>query len=297
MLKTVCAKQEDLPKVKKLIAAGADIDAIDNLNEHITALMYAVRNGHINIAKFLLENNAYVNDITLWEDSALTFAFLDNSPIELFQLLLEKGADFNQRNHRGKTTFDMAKEDYHKRPEYAHCILSTMIYSEVETFSTKNSKNSIMVSGFIKSEQKKLFSIILFLSKKLNPELMPDLTHILEILMLNSKPFISKCYIASPYFKKDIAIFISYILEEKKKKQQAKFSTDTLMTLDNTVDSSQNAQDNDVIFSQETSDLAPQIPSVIFSEEPKKKRKRNESESEENENDHGNSNKKRKINS
>ncbi|MES2461446.1 MAG: ankyrin repeat domain-containing protein [Armatimonadota bacterium] len=95
----------DLGEVRRLLAAGADVNARDKstregvtppVNDPVeTALIVAVSNENLPIARLLLESGA---EPDCWTDgdpySALLLAVMDNS-IEMVKLLVDHGADIN----------------------------------------------------------------------------------------------------------------------------------------------------------------------------------------------------------
>lgn len=70
-----------------LIKAGADIELGAS-----TPLMEAAQEGHLELVKYLLENNANVHAQTQTGDTALTYA-CENGHTDVAELLLQYGAD------------------------------------------------------------------------------------------------------------------------------------------------------------------------------------------------------------
>jgi len=82
----------DKEQVKKLVDAGAKINALDQ--EGHTALMFAAFNGHTDIVLLLLDEGAVVDRRDLVGRTALLYASTGPFP-ETVKLLLEKGAEPN----------------------------------------------------------------------------------------------------------------------------------------------------------------------------------------------------------
>lgn len=70
-----------------LIKAGADVELGAS-----TPLMEAAQEGHLELVKYLLENNANVHAQTQTGDTALTYA-CENGHTDVADLLLQYGAD------------------------------------------------------------------------------------------------------------------------------------------------------------------------------------------------------------
>ncbi|MBA3954918.1 ankyrin repeat domain-containing protein [Candidatus Dependentiae bacterium] len=80
----------------RLVNHGADINAADQLNPSTvhTALIYAIENGHTQIVKFLIENNADIKGPNHCKYAALTTA-INCHKLEIVTLLLQAGLDVN----------------------------------------------------------------------------------------------------------------------------------------------------------------------------------------------------------
>jgi uncharacterized protein len=96
----------NLPAVKKLVAAGADVN-FANVNS-FTPLMAAAQRKQLGILKFLLENGASPNPV---ENStcrtALMHACMSGSPA-CVDILLSCGADVNERDTYGMSALMLA---------------------------------------------------------------------------------------------------------------------------------------------------------------------------------------------
>jgi ankyrin repeat protein len=95
------AAEGDLIKVRSLITENADINAKGSSGK--TALMYAISNGHKDIAVVLIEHGA---DTNAKEDSGydpLLRAIMEKES-EIVKVLLENGADANAKYDDGHTT-------------------------------------------------------------------------------------------------------------------------------------------------------------------------------------------------
>ncbi|KAK4881046.1 hypothetical protein RN001_004365 [Aquatica leii] len=80
-----------------LIKAGADIELGAS-----TPLMEAAQEGHLELVKYLLENNANVRAQTQTGDTALTYA-CENGHTDVADLLLQFGADLEHESEGGRT--------------------------------------------------------------------------------------------------------------------------------------------------------------------------------------------------
>ncbi|HYO99967.1 MAG TPA: ankyrin repeat domain-containing protein [Pyrinomonadaceae bacterium] len=101
---TVAAERGDAAQVRKLIAAGADLNERDQSG--YTALVWAARNGSTEVAKALIEARADMNarDCATNGWTPLIHAIHKNNN-EMARLLIDRGADVNAR--AGKCTEKM----------------------------------------------------------------------------------------------------------------------------------------------------------------------------------------------
>lgn len=107
-LQCASQSQDDDKFLLPLIAAGADIDAGDYEGE--TALMYAARNEHVEIAASLLRNGADVNAHTIWGLTALDLCVRYNCH-QMLHFLLQYGADYESKDIYGQTILHQAAKD------------------------------------------------------------------------------------------------------------------------------------------------------------------------------------------
>lgn len=103
------AEDCNLELLKNALEEGADVMAIDNIGW--TALIWASWNGDIEAVSLLLERGANVNDKDESDSTALIIASGNwDERTETVKLLLENGADIEAKNNEGKTAIMMAKE-------------------------------------------------------------------------------------------------------------------------------------------------------------------------------------------
>lgn len=105
-------KSGDYAEVKRLIEAGADINAKNN--DGFPALIMALLMEHTEVATLLIEAGADVNAEAKAGYTALPIVAGDGL-IEVVKLLVEKGADVNDRDNNGYTAlFSAAKYGHTK---------------------------------------------------------------------------------------------------------------------------------------------------------------------------------------
>lgn len=104
---TVAAERGDAAQVRKLIAAGADLNARDESG--YTALTWAARNGSTEVAEALIEARADLNarDCAANGWTPLIHAIHKNNN-EMARLLIDRGADVNAK--AGKCTEKLVEE-------------------------------------------------------------------------------------------------------------------------------------------------------------------------------------------
>jgi len=100
------ANKGDLAAVKRLIAAGTNVNARDELGS--TPLHYAANQYHTEVITFLLESGADVNAQQNGGTTALHHAVVANGP-EIARILLVHGADPNIRGSNGLTARNIAE--------------------------------------------------------------------------------------------------------------------------------------------------------------------------------------------
>lgn len=100
---------DNLAEVQRLMAAGADVDAVD-VEDGETALLAAVGNGHIEIAKFLLDNGAAVDKASNNGLTPLQWAAWWGHTA-MAELLLEAGGDPTKIGEEGRTPVEEARQE------------------------------------------------------------------------------------------------------------------------------------------------------------------------------------------
>ena len=110
----------DVDRVRAVLHAGADIDALDEHGQ--TALMNAVYWGNMDIAKLLIERGAEVNHTAKLHLTALFLAVIGNRP-QLVQMLIDAGADRNIKGSKGQ--FNLTPLEYarqHGNPDIVRIL-------------------------------------------------------------------------------------------------------------------------------------------------------------------------------
>lgn len=101
------AKDGNLQAVELFLAAGMSANSTGTYG--ITALMWAVHNGHKDVAQTLLANGADVNARSENGTTALLFA-AEEGRTEMVRLLLANGANVHATNRYGETAVELARE-------------------------------------------------------------------------------------------------------------------------------------------------------------------------------------------
>ena len=106
----------DVDRVRAVLNAGADIDALDEHGQ--TALMNAVHWGNLNISKLLIEAGAKLEHTAKYRLTALFLAVIGNKP-QLVQLLIDAGAD---REIKGTSMFNCSPLEYARNQGFVEII-------------------------------------------------------------------------------------------------------------------------------------------------------------------------------
>ena len=105
-------RQNDVEQVRRLLEAGADINARDRFGQ--TALMNAARTGQVELVRLLVERGAALNTTAKYNLTALMIAII-NGHTEIALSLIQAGADGSIRGtcapgFYNKTAFMLAEE-------------------------------------------------------------------------------------------------------------------------------------------------------------------------------------------
>ena len=93
---------------KKMMLEGKTVDDVkDILDSDMSLLMLSIAYGKLDIAKYLLQNNAKVNIVSKEgynEFHCLAYHLKENNALELAYMLLEKDVDLNLRDKKFKNS-------------------------------------------------------------------------------------------------------------------------------------------------------------------------------------------------
>jgi len=98
--------------IKLLLNAGSDVNAHDELNR--TAIMLATATGAISNVRLLLKSGASISNVTVDDETALTFAIVWNR-YEIASMLIAAGVDLNRRDGFGWRPLDYARQEGDQR--------------------------------------------------------------------------------------------------------------------------------------------------------------------------------------
>lgn len=97
--------------VQSYIQSGGDVDA---KNPHGgTAIMFAARAGHVEIAQLLIDAGADLNVHGNYAGTTALIWAAQYGPAEIVRLFIQGKAEINAKNHDGNTALDFAKERGH----------------------------------------------------------------------------------------------------------------------------------------------------------------------------------------
>lgn len=116
------AEKGDAAEVRRLIAAGADLEARDAAG--CTPLLLATHRNHVDVARLLIEAGANVNAKDRIDDSPYLYAGAEGR-LEILRLTLAKGADLRSVNRYGGTALIPAA--HHGHVETVRELLKTQI--------------------------------------------------------------------------------------------------------------------------------------------------------------------------
>ena len=102
------AMQGDLPVLRQLIAAGADVDTPDG--EGRTPAMFAANRGYIDLLQALIEARCDLNlqDTQPGNEGHTALMYADPKRFDIMEFLLKNGADPNIRSKAGLTASEEA---------------------------------------------------------------------------------------------------------------------------------------------------------------------------------------------
>ncbi len=115
----------------------------------MTPLKAAVREGHKDVVKFLLENGAKIEDNSKWsriigvQESNLLIIACQKNYVEIVKLLLQHGADVHSVSVKGQTAFKIARDKgrddilsllMHKEEELDHATGSLLVFEDHDTW-------------------------------------------------------------------------------------------------------------------------------------------------------------------
>jgi uncharacterized protein len=105
---TAIAQSDDETEiVQAFIDQGVDLDKKADLGNGHTALMFAAEFGHVEIGKLLLANGANINAVDNLNDPALNVAAF-HGQLEFAKMLVEMGAELNVHGYGGRTALGHA---------------------------------------------------------------------------------------------------------------------------------------------------------------------------------------------
>jgi len=111
----IAAAKGNLAAIKRHIASGADLDALDPIIGN-TPLQYSILYGRLEAVRFLVESGVDVNTFSRDRSTALhTSAYF--GPIEVVKLLLESGANRHIPDQFYQTPLDIAEGPWNSKLE------------------------------------------------------------------------------------------------------------------------------------------------------------------------------------
>lgn len=145
----------DLEEVKRLIAAGEDVNAKEEISARIPLLVAAAM-GHVKVAALLIENGA---DVNAKENNGFTplHRAAAKDHVKVAALLIEKGADVNAKDEiQGNTPLHTAAFD-------GHLDMATLL---IKNGADVNSKSSYGFTPLHRAAAKGLVAVVELLINK-----------------------------------------------------------------------------------------------------------------------------------
>ncbi len=103
------ARDGDIATVRAYINKGGNVNALNPYGG--TAIMFAARAGHTEIAKLLIEAKANLNIQGKYAGTTALMWASQYDNIEIVNLLIEAKANVNLKNHSGQTALKLAEEN------------------------------------------------------------------------------------------------------------------------------------------------------------------------------------------
>lgn len=144
----IAAQEGKKELVEQYIADGADINArcfIAGSPRGETALMKAVREGHTEICKLLIEKGADFGEADVDKGSALLIALL-RSRSEICKLLIDAGANVNAETEEGDPLFFMAFWSHER--ESSNCFNLLVEHGANIYAKDRNGKTGLIVAAY-----------------------------------------------------------------------------------------------------------------------------------------------------
>ncbi len=109
----IAARDGDIATVRKYIGSGGNVNALNPYGG--TAIMFASRAGHTEIAKLLINANADLNIQGRYAGTTALMWAAEHGSTDIVKLLIEAKANVNLKNHSGETALTLANKN--KRTE------------------------------------------------------------------------------------------------------------------------------------------------------------------------------------
>lgn len=105
----IAARDGDIATVRKYINSGGNVNALNPYGG--TAIMFAARAGHTEIAKLLIEAKANLNIQGRYAGTTALMWAAQYGSTDIVKLLIEAKANINLKNNSGQTALTLANEN------------------------------------------------------------------------------------------------------------------------------------------------------------------------------------------